>query len=92
MCQLLDYLATYNNAILTYKLSDMKRTMHSKTSYLSKPKAHSRAGGHFFLSFDEQIPCNNGAILNIAQIIKHVMLSAPETELAALYNMACEVV
>lgn len=37
-------------------------------------------------------PPNNGAILNIAHIIKHVMSSATEAELAALYIMAKEVV
>ena len=63
-------------------------TVHSDASYLSKPKARSRIGGHFFLSFDEEIPRNNGAILNIAHIIKHIMSSATEVELAALYIMA----
>ena len=90
--QLLDYLATQEEAILTYKRSDMKLAVHSDASYLSEPKARSRAGGHFFLSFDEKIPRNNGAILNIAHIIKHVMSSATEAELAALYIMAREAV
>ena len=62
--------------------------VHRYASYLSKPKAHSRAGGHFFLSSDTQIPANNGAILNIAHIIKNVMSLATEAELAALYIMA----
>ena len=66
--------------------------VHSDASYLSKPKARSRAGGHFFLSHDCDNPPNNGAILNIAHIIKHVMSSATEAELAALYIMAREAV
>ena len=66
--------------------------VHSNASYLSKPKSHSRAGGHFFLSSDTQIPANNGAILNIAHIIKNVMSSATEAELAVLYIMAREAV
>jgi hypothetical protein len=37
-------------------------------------------------------PPNNGAILNIAHIIKHVMTSATEAKLAALYIMASEAV
>ena len=41
---------------------------------------------------DTNIPGNNGAILNIAHIIKHVMSSATEAELAALYIMAREAV
>ena len=45
-----------------------------------------------FLSGDIVTPGNNGAILNIAYIIKHVMSSATEAELAALYIMAREAV
>eukprot|EP00804_Cyclotella_cryptica_P025606 CCRYP_002839-RD/>CCRYP_002839-RD protein AED:0.54 eAED:0.43 QI:0/-1/0/1/-1/0/1/0/189 len=70
----------------------MKLAIHGDASYLSEPKARSRAGGHFFLSFDETIPHNNGAILNIPHIIKNVMSSAIEAELAALYIMAREAV
>jgi hypothetical protein len=70
----------------------MKLAVHSDASYLSEPKAHSRAGGHFILSFNEKNPCNNGAILNIAHIIKHAMSSATEAELAAHYIMAWEAV
>ena len=66
--------------------------VHSDASYLSEPKARSRAGGHFFLSTAVDAPPNNGAILNIAHIIKHVMASATEAELAALYIVAREAV
>ena len=90
--QLLDYLSTQEEAVLTYKASDMILAVHSDASYLSEPKARSRAGGHFFLSDNGEIPQNNGAILNIAHIIKHVMSSATEAELAALYIMAKEAV
>jgi hypothetical protein len=44
------------------------------------------------MSTNTEIPPNNGAILNIAHIIKHVMTSATEAELAALYIMAREAV
>jgi hypothetical protein len=90
--QLLDYLATQEEAVLTYNASDMILAGHSDASYLSEPEARSRAGGHFFLSSNAEIPPNNGAILNIAHIIKHVMSSATEAELAALYIMAREAV
>jgi len=70
----------------------MTLAVHSDASYLSEPKARSRAGGHFFLSSNAAIPRNNGAVLNIAHIIKHVMTSATEAELAALYIMAREAV
>jgi len=88
--QLLDYIATQEDAVLTYSASDMKLVVHSDVSYLSEPQAHSRAGGHFFLSSKATIPANNGAVLNIAHIIKHVMTSATEAELAALYIMVRE--
>ena len=60
----------------------------------SAPKKPNKieAGGHFFLSNDSAIPPNNGAVINIAHIIKHVMTSATEAELAGLYIMAREAV
>ena len=90
--QLLDYIATQEEAFLTYHASDMKLAAHSDASNLSEPKARSRAGGHFFLSSESTVPTNNGAVLNIAHIIKHVMSSATEAELAALYIVAREAV
>ena len=90
--QFLDYIATQEEAVITYSASDMKLAVHSDASYLSEPKARSRAGGHFFLSNEATIPQNNGAVLNLAHIIKHVMSSATEAELAALYIMAREAV
>jgi hypothetical protein len=90
--QLLDYLATQEEAVLTYNASKMRLAVHSNASYLSEPKARSRAGGHFFLSNNAKVPPKNGAVLNIAQVIKHVMSSATEAELVALYIMAREAV
>ncbi len=37
--QFLDYAATHQDAILTYKSSNMVLVVHSDASYLSKPKA-----------------------------------------------------
>jgi hypothetical protein len=85
--QLLDYLATQEEAVLPYHASNMVLAVHSDASYLSEPKARSRAGGYFFLSSDTTILPNNGAVLNIAHIIKNVMSSATEAELARLYIM-----
>jgi hypothetical protein len=90
--KLLDYLATQEDAVLTYNASDMILAVHSNASYLSKPKAQSQAGGHVFLSSNTPIPPNSGAVLNIAHIIKHVMSSATEAELAGIYIMAREAV
>ena len=90
--QFLDYAMTHPNAIITYRASNMTLAVHSDASYLSETKARSRAGGHFFLSENDPFPRNNGAILTLAQIIKPVMSSAAEAELAALYINAREVV
>jgi hypothetical protein len=42
--QLLDYLATQEDVMLSYHASDMVLAVHSNASYLSKPKARSRTG------------------------------------------------
>ena len=90
--QLLDYVASQEDAVLTFSASDMVLAVHSDASYHSEPQARSRAGGHFFLSSDTVHPPNNGAILTIAKVIKNVMSSAAEAELGALYIMAREAV
>jgi hypothetical protein len=83
--QFLDYVASQDEAILTYKASNMVLAIHSDASYLSKPKARSRAGGHMFMASDDKIPQNNGAVLNILQIIHAVMSSAAEAKLGTLF-------
>ena len=83
--QFLDYAATHPEAVVTYKASDMVLAIHSDTSYLSEPKARSRAGGHYFMSKNESNPPSNGTVLNLAKIIKAVMSSAAEAELGALF-------
>ena len=76
--------------MLAYRASGMVLAVHSDASYLSKSNAKSRVGGHHFLSSDEPIPPNNGAILTVAQVIKAVMTSAAEAELGGLYINARE--
>ena len=63
----------------------MVLAIHSDASYLSKPKARSRTGGHHFLDTNDEHPKNNGAVLNISHIIKAVISSAAEAELGALF-------
>ena len=89
---LLDYIASQEDAVLMYSASDMVLAVHSDAGYHSKPKARSRAGGHFFLSTNADITPNNGIILNIAQIIRAVMSSAEEVELGGLFINAKEAV
>jgi hypothetical protein len=90
--QLLNYLATQEDAILFYHASNMVLAVRCNASYLSKPKAQSQVGGHFFLSCVTTVPPNNGKILNITHIIKNVMPSATKAEFAGLYIMARKVV
>jgi sugar lactone lactonase YvrE len=66
--------------------------VHSNAGYANEKKSRSRAGGHFFLSNNDNFPPNNGAILTIATIIIAVMSSAAEAELGALYINAREAV
>ncbi len=65
----LDFMATQEEAILTYPASELVLAIHSDALYLSEPKARSRAGGHMFMASNEEFPFNNGAVLNISQII-----------------------
>jgi hypothetical protein len=43
--QFLDYVASQEEAVLTFRASDMILAIHSDASYLSEAKARSRAGG-----------------------------------------------
>ena len=71
--QFFDYAATHPDAIITFHTSDMVLAGHSDASYLSESKAYSRVGGHSPLSNNSRDPPNNGAVLNITQIIKYDM-------------------
>jgi hypothetical protein len=90
--QLLNYCTTQEEAVISYKASKMILVVHSNAGYCNEKKSRSQAGGHFFLSNDDEFPPNNGAILSIATIIKAVMSSAAEAELGALYINAKEAV
>jgi hypothetical protein len=63
----------------------MVLAVHSNASYLNEEEAQSRAGGHHYLSKNVPLPSNNGAIHNVAKILKGVMSSAAEAELGAMY-------
>ena len=54
--QLLDYAATYPDAAVTYRSSNMVLATHSNTYYLSETKSRSRAGGHFFMASNIAVP------------------------------------
>ena len=88
--QLLDYCHTHSDATLVYRSSGMILQFHSDASYLTEPKARSRAGGHCYLGElpSNQPNRNNGAILNLSIIMKNVLSSAAEAECGALFHNA----
>jgi hypothetical protein len=90
--EFLNCASTHQNAIMTYKMSDMMLVVHSNASYLSKPKACSCASRHFFMSASIPDPKDNEAVLNLAQLLRTVMSSTAKAELGALYINALEAI
>ena len=89
----LDYMATHPDAVIRYWKSDLVLNIHSDASYLTAPKARSRAGGHFFLGSIPKDGCPirlNGAILTNCTILNLVVASAAEAELGSLFLNAIE--
>jgi hypothetical protein len=86
--QVLDYLATHPDATVRFRASDMIMNIHSDASYLTEPKARSRASGHFFLGWlpKDGSPIRlNGAFHTLCSILRFVVSSAAEAELGALF-------
>ena len=65
---------------------------HSDAAYLNARKSCSRAGARIMCSENDPVPSHNGPVLTIAQIIKFVTSSAAESELAALFICAKEMI
>jgi hypothetical protein len=65
---------------------------HMDTGFLNETNSHSCAGAHIYLSENDPFPRINGTVLSIAQIIKFVMASAAESELAAFFVTAREMI
>jgi hypothetical protein len=59
--------------------------VHMDASYLSIAGGKSREAGHFYLTNQNDKNFNNGAVLTLSAIIKHVMSSMSKAELSALY-------
>eukprot|EP00957_Ditylum_brightwellii_P003516 266288-Ditylum_brightwellii.AAC.1 len=88
--QLLDYVTAHPDATVCFLASDMILTIHSNTSYLSESKARSRAAKYYYLANKNNKDFNNGAVLTLSTIIRHVVALASEAELAALFYNAQE--
>ena len=81
----------HREATVLFRASDMILHNHSDAACLVASNARSRAGGYTFLgnrNNNKQI--HNGPITILAKVIKHVMASAAEAEIAALFMNAKE--
>jgi len=93
LTQLLNYCATHPNAVIRYHASDMVLWTHSDASYLTAPKGCSCAAGYSFLSTrpcspptaTDPAPPDNGPVHVLCQIMHHIVASATEVELGALF-------
>ena len=65
---------------------------HADAAYFNVSKSCSRAAAYIMISEDVPTPLHNGPFLNISQIIKNVISSASEAELAGLFAIAKEMV
>jgi hypothetical protein len=95
--QLLNYAAANPNAVLRYVASDMILHVESDASYLSESKSRSRYAGYQYLSSrpsdtpqNDPIPPFNAAVHVPCQILREVVSSAAEAELAGLFHNAKE--
>jgi hypothetical protein len=88
--QLLDYLASNSDFTLQFYASNMQLAIKSNTSYLSAFNSRSRVGGYHYLTSSQKDPSKpappkNGALIVLANILKNVVSSAAEAEIAATF-------
>jgi hypothetical protein len=97
LTQLLNYAASNPDAVIRFHASDMSLHVSSDASYLTAPKARSRAAGYHYLSArpsdptkpprpTDPEPPSNGAIHVPCHIMREVLSSAAEAELGALFH------
>ena len=87
----LDYAACNPKAKIIYRASNMVIQSDSDAAYLVCPEARSRAGGYTFVG-DKHNTSFNGPITVLAKVIKHVMSSAAEAEVIAVFMIAQELI
>ena len=86
----LNYIAQNQQAVLSYRPSDMQLVIHSDASHHSEPAAQSRAGGYFTLGnpiyTGPSDPYSlNGPIKVISKRLPTVTSSTAESEYGAMY-------
>jgi hypothetical protein len=90
--KMLNYCNKHPETKILYHASDMILHIHSDASYLSDNEAKSRAGGFFYMgnTTKNDKKLRNGAILIVSKVLKHVMSSAAEAEIIAVFINAKE--
>ena len=89
----LNYCETNPDASIVYYASDMIIRGDTDAAYFFASKARSRNAAYIFMdnkNTNNQI--TNGAIMVIARILKMVVASAAEAEVASLFHAAQEIV
>ena len=81
----IDYAATQPFPILMYQSGNTVLDIYRDASHLNESKACSRVGGHNFLSRNAYFLPNNGAVLNISQIIKSVISLDAKSKLGIFF-------
>ena len=84
--QFLDYCASHPDGSIRYHASNMILKLHSDSSYLNAVGARSCQGGHLYLGNNSDPDILNGAVLNLATIMKMVLSSTAEAEFSALFH------
>ena len=80
----LDYAATWPDAVIRYKASDMILRVDGDASYLTEQHTSSRGAGHFILGTADTL-FRNHTIENMSAIIPTVVASASEAEYATCF-------
>ena len=86
--QVLDYVTSHPNAGSMYHKCGTSLADHADAGYLNETDARNRVGAIVFITENDNVPRINGAVHIIAKIIKHVMSSAAEAEIRALFYTA----
>jgi hypothetical protein len=87
----LNYCASNPEPSLSYRASDMILSIDSDAAYLVEPQARSRMGGYHYLG-NKDGKLFNAPIHVLAKVIKNVVASAAEAEVAGLFINAQDAV
>jgi hypothetical protein len=90
--KLLNYCNTHPETKIRYHASDMILYIHGHASYLSEREANSIVGGFFYMGniTNTAKKLTHGEILIISTVLKHIISSAAEAEIGAVFINAKE--